>query len=189
MTALDFSADSNEKYVLYVHFCFFPFEIMSLWYARSEIWQVSAHSSNNLNISHFPLAPNPSLLEHQVIVLQTYVFSLPSAKVKGVGVDLWRTKYCWELNVHQNLVCICSLVTACHTVSVSSSAAWCPRNTTFLWYMGFCNTVVSVQTRVEQYQWPQAKVGMLPFNIRQCVTLPQRVCGWTCLADKSPKSW
>lgn len=32
---------------------------------------------------------------------------------------------------------------------------------------------------------------MLPFNIRQCVTLPQRrkgrVCGWTWLADKSPK--
>lgn len=28
----------------------------------------------------FLMAPNPSLLEHQVIVLQTYVFSLPSAE-------------------------------------------------------------------------------------------------------------
>lgn len=31
------------------------------------------------------LAPNPSLLEHQVIVLQTYVFSLPSANRGEIG--------------------------------------------------------------------------------------------------------
>lgn len=102
ITALDFSAESNEKYVQSAHFCFLPFEIMSFWYTHSEIWKISALSMSNLNISSFLMAPNPSLLEHQVIVLQTYVFSLASAE-RG-KLDLWWTKYCWELNLHQKLV-------------------------------------------------------------------------------------
>lgn len=117
-TALNFSADSKEKYVLYVSFCFLPFKIVSSWYTRSEIWKISALACTSLNICHIPVAPNPSLLEHQVIVLQIYVFSLSTANRRKL--DLWRTKYSGEYNVILKLVHICSLVTACHNVSAAS---------------------------------------------------------------------
>lgn len=117
-TALNFSADSNEKYVLYVSFCFLPFKIVSSWYTCSEIWKISALACKSLNICHIPVAPNPSLLEHQVIVLQIYVFSLSTANRRKL--DLWRTKYSREYNVILKLVHICSLVTACHKVSAAS---------------------------------------------------------------------
>lgn len=55
------------------------------------------------------MAPNPSLFEHQGIILQTYVFSLPSAERRKLDL-LWSAPT-------SKLVQICSLVTEHHAVT------------------------------------------------------------------------
>lgn len=134
---LGFSADSNGKYAPSIHFCFLPFKIMSFWCTHSEIWKISALPQQFKHFSSLML-PNPSLLEHQITALQTYVFSLPSAE-RG-KLDSWWTKYCRESYVQQKLVEICSLVTV--TLSVlsvkrlqSSTFLWSDRNWTMsMWF-------------------------------------------------------
>lgn len=94
-------------------------------------------SPGELKHLSFQWTHNPSLLEHQVIVLQMYVFCISAANRRKL--DSWRTKYSREQNALLKPVHICSLVLPVMLTIAPSS--WCLRSTTSV-ILGFFETHV-----------------------------------------------